>query len=313
MKPDSQPRVTVLLPVFNGMPHLRHAVESIQRQTYGNFRAMVFDDGSNDGTAAYLDSLNDPRFEIIHQENVGLAITLNRMIDLTDTKYIARMDADDISLPERFEKQVHFLDTHPEVAVVGARAGYVRGKHAAVSLGFGPARMTLSYSPPMANPPYWDPVQDKNILSHSSVMMRTHVLKSLGGYPNMVPGQDLALWHLMARGGHKLASLDEMLILFRISRSGISSNNLARQYHAWCYTDYQSRCLAGNENPVPLDEYIQKHPLSEIQLEELRAKAKIRNALADLLAGRVVGGAAALACQILRNPALVMRKIRSRL
>jgi glycosyltransferase involved in cell wall biosynthesis len=307
------PRVTVLLPVFNGMPHLRHAVESIQRQTLVDYRALVFDDGSKDGTAAYLDNLNDPRFEIIHQENAGLAATLNRMIALTDTEYIARMDADDISLPERFAKQVLFLDTHPEVAVVGTRAGYVRGRHAALSLGFGTARITLSYAPPMADAPYWDPLRDKNILSHSSVMMRTDVLKSVGGYPDIVPGQDLALWHLMARAGHKLASLDEMLILFRISRSGISSSNLARQYHAWCHTDYQSRCLAEGRVPIPLEEYVRNHPLSAMQLDELRAKAEIRNALADLLAGRVVRGAATLAWQALRNPALVTRKIRSRI
>lgn len=306
------PRITILLPVYNAMPHLRHAVESIQRQTLEDFKVLAFDDGSTDGSGAYLDTLKDSRFTVVHQENSGLAATLNRMIPLVETEYIARLDADDICMPQRLERQCAFLDDHPEVAAVGTRAGYVMGRTRAASFGIGSRRISLSYAPPTAHPPYWDPLTDGQILSHSSVMMRTGVLKEVGCYPDMVPGQDLALWHRMALAGHKLANLDEMLILFRVNRGGISGSNLARQYHAWSYTEYRSKCIQTGQAPLPLADYVESHPLSDLQIRELRSKALLRNALADVLAGRLLRGGAVLLLACFRNPSLVLAKIRGR-
>lgn len=306
-------RVTVLLAVYNGMPHLRHAIESIQCQTLSKFKVLVFDDGSTDGTAAYLDQVNDKRFHIVHQENVGLAVTLNRMIDLVETEFIARMDADDVCMPKRFEKQLNFLEQHPEVAVVGTRAGYVKGERSVASFKIARKIITLSYAPPTSNPPYWNPVADQQILNHSSVMMRTKELKELGGYPNMVPGQDLALWHRFHQSGRMLANIDEILILLRITKSGISGSNLARQYHSWCYTGYHSKCTLSGETPLSLEDYARTHPLPPQQLRFLEAKAALRNAMADILAGKWFAGTAGLMVAFVRCPSLVLSKLRRRL
>lgn len=307
------PRITVLLPVHNAMPWLAPAVESLMRQTCKDFTVLAVNDGSADDSGAYLDNIHDPRFKIIHQKNIGLAATLNRMIELVDTEYIARMDADDISLPDRLFKQSEFLDSHTEVAVVGTRGGYIRGRDRAAAIGLGSFKRTLSYAPPMAHPPYWNPLVDDGILIHSTVMMRTEHLKKVNGYPDMVPGQDLALWHRMAHAGMRLANMDEMLLLSRVARSGISSSNLTRQYHAWCYTSYHSQCLIRGENPMPLAEYAKTHPLPPNQLEFLEAKAALRNSMADILSGKWLIGTAGFVLAFIRCPSLVLSKISGRL
>lgn len=306
-------RITVLLPVHNAMPWLAPAVESLLSQTFKDFTVLAINDGSTDDSGDYLENIQDPRFKVVHQKNIGLAATLNRMIDMVETEYIARMDADDISLPDRLHKQSDFLDSHPEIAVVGTRGGYIRGRNQAAGIGFGRYRRPLSYAPPMADPPYWNPLEDDGILIHSTVMMRTEHLKKVGAYPDMVPGQDLALWHRMANAGMRLANMDEMLLLSRVARSGISSSNLTRQYHAWCYTAYHSKCVISGETPMSLGEYAKSHPLPPNQLSFLEAKAALRNSMADILAGKWLVGTVRFVLAFIRCPSLVLSKIRGRL
>jgi len=87
--------VTVLMTVFNGMPYLAEAVNSILRQTLSDFEFVIVDDGSTDGTADFLKSLEDPRISIIHQENRGTAAAANHGLENINTRFVARMDADD--------------------------------------------------------------------------------------------------------------------------------------------------------------------------------------------------------------------------
>jgi glycosyltransferase involved in cell wall biosynthesis len=307
------PRITVLLPVFNGMPHVRHAVASLLMQTFRDFILHIVNDGSTDETGSYLDCINDPRVKVTHQRNAGLAVTLNRMVDDADTEFLARMDADDICLPERFSRQVEFLDQHPDVAVVGTRQGYVRGKNSVASICLLGKIITPGYSPPMSDPPYWHPANDGQILVHSSVMMRTKIIQSVGGYPEIVPGQDLALWYRLAGHGQRMANLDEMLMLIRISPGGISSKNLARQYHTWCHIAESWKNERDGIPVVSLDEYVTSHPLTRQQLRELESKARLRNALALHFEGRNAQGLAGLLLVAWRDPKLIFEKLRSRL
>lgn len=307
------PRITVLLPVYNGMPHVRHAVDSLLAQTLQDFVLHIVDDGSTDGTATYLDTIDDPRVKITHQHNSGLAVTLNRMIAEADTEFLARMDADDVCLPERFSRQVDFLDHHPEVAVVGTRQGYVRGLNSMARFSIFGKTIIPSYSPPMSRPPYWHPADDGHILVHSSVMMRTSVIRSVGGYPEIVPGQDLALWYRLANHGHLMAHLNEILLLIRISPGGISSKNLARQYHTWCHISESWKRERDGLPIVSLDEYIAKHQLTQRQIGDLESKARLRNALALVLQGRRGKGMAEFTFLVLCNPRLILNKLRARL
>ena len=110
------PRISVVMSVYNNAPYLAHAIESILTQTLTDFEFLIVNDGSTDGSGDIIDRLaaEDARIKPMHQANAGLIVSLNRMIKEARAPLIARMDGDDVALPERFERQVAFLDAnHP--------------------------------------------------------------------------------------------------------------------------------------------------------------------------------------------------------
>lgn len=111
--------LTVLMPVYNAERFLKEAIDSILTQTFTAFEFLIIDDASTDGSAAIIQSYTDPRIRYIKNEtNQGISATLNRGIGLSSTEWIARMDADDISYPERLEKQFAFCRQHPDCALI---------------------------------------------------------------------------------------------------------------------------------------------------------------------------------------------------
>jgi hypothetical protein len=118
---NETPRVTVLMPVYNGEEFLREAVESILGQTFPDFELLVINDGSTDGSAEILRNMSDPRMRLVHNErNMGLIATLNRGFELAQGEYLARMDCDDVSRPERLARQVDYLDRNRAIGLCGA-------------------------------------------------------------------------------------------------------------------------------------------------------------------------------------------------
>src|SRR3989344_5299300 len=136
-----RPKISVIMSVYNGMPFLKEAVESILKQTYKDFEFIIVDDASTDGTWNYLKSIKDKqslrssqvaglkRIKLIkNSKNLGLAASLNKALKFAKGEYIARMDADDISLPKRFEKQIKFLLKNPSIDLCGTWANLVDAK-----------------------------------------------------------------------------------------------------------------------------------------------------------------------------------------
>ena len=112
--------ISVVMSVYNGEKYLREAIDSILSQTYQNFEFIVIDDCSSDNTSYILKSYTDARMQIIRNDrNLKLPASLNKGLKIAKGKYIARMDADDIAMPDRFAKQVEYLEEHSDVAVVG--------------------------------------------------------------------------------------------------------------------------------------------------------------------------------------------------
>lgn len=123
------PKISVIMPVYNSEKYLREAMDSILNQTFSDFEFIIIDDGSSDTSPEIVRSYDDPRIRFYQNEhNMGVAATLNRGLDLAVGEYIARMDSDDISLPERFEKQVKYMDGHMEVGVCGGAVYLFDGK-----------------------------------------------------------------------------------------------------------------------------------------------------------------------------------------
>jgi len=114
------PNISVVMPVYNGEKYLKEAIESILNQTYKDFEFIILNDGSTDKTEEIILSYDDPRIIYIkNEENLQIVKTLNKGIGFARGKYIARMDADDISLPERFEKQIGFMETNKDIKMCG--------------------------------------------------------------------------------------------------------------------------------------------------------------------------------------------------
>src|SRR3989338_5597380 len=114
------PKICVIMSVYNGLPYLKEAVKSILNQTYKNFEFIIVDDASRDKTWQFLKSLKDKRVKLIqNKKNLGLAASLNIAIRLAQGDFIARMDADDISLSNRFEEQIKYLTKHQEIDLCG--------------------------------------------------------------------------------------------------------------------------------------------------------------------------------------------------
>jgi glycosyltransferase involved in cell wall biosynthesis len=129
-------KITVLMSVFNGERFLRGAIESILSQTYKDFEFLIIDDGSTDASTNIIASYRDSRIRSLRSErNLGLAASLNQGLASSTGQYVARMDADDISLPNRLARQVGFMQTHPHVGACGTVGiSVIASRHSCASL-----------------------------------------------------------------------------------------------------------------------------------------------------------------------------------
>jgi glycosyltransferase involved in cell wall biosynthesis len=229
--------------VYNGDRFLGEAIESIFGQTFSDFEFVVVDDGSTDGSLELLERFarRDQRLRLVSRDNRGLAASLNQAIGLARGVLIARMDADDVSLPERFERQVAFLDAHPEVAVVGTAAQLL-----------GPAGPVQCYlRPPTTPTEVLRGLLEDNGPVHASVMFHKRAFDEVGGYREVYPAaQDRDLWLRIAER-HRLANLPQALLLYRLHRDQISVTRLERQVMSRLVAvrGYERR-LRGEADPI---------------------------------------------------------------
>lgn len=209
------PRVSVVLPVHNGMPFLPAAIGSILGQTFTDFELIVVDDGSTDETRRFLGSLHDPRVRVLSPSARGLANALNAGLATARGEYFARHDADDRSAPGRFDRQVALLDTRPEIAVVATCATYINALDHTVDDAW--TRVVRSQQDPAQTPEAIRTLMPLTCcLTHGSVMMRTAVIREAGGYdPATVPAEDYDLW-LRLLPAYQFAKISERLYDYRV-------------------------------------------------------------------------------------------------
>lgn len=216
------PRISVLLTVYNAEEYVADAVESILGQSYPDFELLIVDDGSTDGSLDRLRELaaRDARIRLESRPNTGLVPALNELLEVARGEYLARMDADDVSREDRFERQLAFLDAHPEVVCLGTATDQID------------ERSRLIRRPPLATTDH--AIQEEllsghNPLCHPTVMMRASVVRQVGGYdPASFPAEDLDLWLRMGEAG-RLANLPERLVCYRIYDRSISSRQQSEQ------------------------------------------------------------------------------------
>lgn len=203
------------MPVYNAAPYLREAMDSILCQTFNDFEFLIIDDGSTDASVEIIESYHDPR--IVHAKNtanLGLVATLNLGIDLARGEYIARMDSDDISLPERFAQQVGFMNAYPKVGACGTAYRY-----------FG--EVDREISPPTQSKQAFALLSSTSCLGHPTSMIRKSVLDNHGirYEPTYEGAEDYALWIRMGWVS-QLCSLPEMLLFYRWHSKNKSKTDL---------------------------------------------------------------------------------------
>jgi glycosyltransferase involved in cell wall biosynthesis len=215
------------MPVYNGEKYLAQAIDSIIHQTYSDFELLILDDGSNDSSPEIAEEYarSYACVRSVRLPHSGLVETLNTGIELTSAEYIARMDADDIALPERIGIQVAFLDSNPAIGVVGTNANVIDANG---------RRLGLSLTGPTTRQQFLRArgLNRAIALCHPTVMFRRALVASAGGYrKEFFPAEDLDLWNRLAETT-EIRCLEDVLLDYRLHSSAVTATSGQRSLKA---------------------------------------------------------------------------------
>jgi glycosyltransferase involved in cell wall biosynthesis len=245
---STPPVVSVLMPVYNGDRYLDEAVKSILSQTFEDFEFLITDDGSTDRSRQILESYaaQDQRIRLVSRENKGLIQTLNEMLEQARGEFLARMDADDVALPDRLAQQMEFLRQHPAVVCLGGALELIDPQ----------GRTVMTVSLPEQN----DEIQREllmghTVISHPCAMIRRTALVSIGGYDEaMLTVEDLDMLLRLGEAG-SLANLPSTVLKYRFHTNSVSAKNIVFQNamaEKACQQAWQRRGIAGHyDDPKP--------------------------------------------------------------
>ena len=271
---ENKPLISVLLPVYNCELYIQEAVDSILNQTYTNFELIIIDDCSTDATVSILKTYSDSRVNlIIKPENTGYTNSLNYGISIAKGDYIARMDGDDISLPERFEKQVEFLENNVDVVLCGTQYRIIG------------SNKTCNH------PLEHDEIKVKLIsgcyIAHPTVMFNKKFFKNnnLNYNPEMEPAEDYDLWSRVVFLG-KVANLNKVLLNYRVHQNQTSNIKFQKQLKitkeikiAMLEKIYKKQNFIYSNTSNSINELFKNHHY----LDELKSKNEINNVFSKSL------------------------------
>ncbi len=221
----NKPLISVVMAVYNAQAYLAEAIESILRQSVSDFEFLIIDDASSDGSIQIVEDFakSDPRIRLIsNPENLGLGASLQKGVEEAKGEFIARMDADDISLPKRFEKQLAYLDLHPEILALGGDHKLVdaQGKN------FG----ELIY-PKLPNRLRWNLLLGNGLIAtHPAALFRKEFFGRYGNYADLRAAQDFDLWsRTLFAQPFPIANISEMVLAYRQTDEMITKANRSQQ------------------------------------------------------------------------------------
>lgn len=229
--------------VRNGQPYLQEAAGSILNQTYTHFRFLILDNASTDESREIIRAFHDHRIDLVElPEDIGQTAALNRGLQMVDTPWVARMDADDVSLPQRLAFQMVYLERHPELVLMGTGARIINGK----------GEILRDRNVPVTDVDLrWLHYMGTSGLNHSSVVFSTEALAQAGGYPIQYRyAQDYALWCRLLDLG-QTANIPQPLVYIRYHGSNTTDFDRAEQEIRAILRQQLSRLFPG-EGEVPL-------------------------------------------------------------
>lgn len=214
--------VSIILPVYNAEEYVDECISNILVQTYRKFELIVINDGSTDNSMKIISSFKDERIKII-ENNHNFIESLNLGIKAANGEFIARMDADDIMLPNRLETQVKFMDTHPQIDICGSWAETFYAKKYVMKMPVGHKAIVSSL---LLN----------NILIHPTIIMRVSSISKFPEYPNLykanyIYAEDYKLWTEMSEAGYRFANIPKVLLKYRLSQKQVTYTKRKEMFH----------------------------------------------------------------------------------
>lgn len=205
------PLISVILPVYNASKFVAETINSILEQTFTDFELIIINDGSTDSSELIIQSFQDHRIIYVQQENKGVGYSIRKGCEMAKGKYIARIDADDICMPNRFKIQINYLEKNPDTVLVSSAVLYI--DYAGNEMG-----RSFPYS---SNWAILKKMKNSSTICHPAVMMQKKAYDLTGGYKNVQPFEDLFLWLSLSKYG-KLHNLKMPLIKYRILENSVS-------------------------------------------------------------------------------------------
>ena len=248
--------ISVVMPAYNAAEFIAPAIESILSQTYGEFELIVVDDGSTDNTLDVVQGYaeQDDRVQILKTYHRGYTRAINLGISESKYPWIARMDADDISLPERFAVQIDAIKSNPEVVVWSSYVYHINSKGEILSLSRLGATTEAEFHRRQAE------AVDVQCY-HPTVLFKKEIFMRAGGYnPNFEPAEDFELWDRMAQYGPVLA-IPQPLVLYRVHLQSVSMQRFFLQRLYIRYVTARRRERVKNNRELEFDEFFEKQQL----------------------------------------------------
>lgn len=213
------PSISIIMPVWNGEKYLAVAIDSLLAQTFTDFELLVVDDGSTDRTPEILRAYADPRLRVLWLDHAGIVVALNHGLSQARAEWIARLDADDLSLPRRLERQWQAVSGRPQAVLCHTAVTFFGDDN----LVMGESRLPRSRSFTALRLCYQSPIV------HSTVLFKKSVALAVGGYlPEERHAEDFSLWGRLLEQGEFIA-LTEKLVRFRWHAQSVSQKNLEVQ------------------------------------------------------------------------------------
>lgn len=251
------PAISVILPVYNGECYVQEAVESILAQTFTDFELIIINDGSTDGSGAILRALavRDPRIVLVERPNGGLVSALNEGIQRARAPIIARMDADDVAMPERFALQLARMSAEPGLGVLGSFIRIVDKT----------GRFIRQCDYPVNPEETVRFLEHGSPVAHPTVMMRKEAVIKVGGYRRaFLQAQDYDLWLRISEAGYAIANIPQPLLNYRMHSGNVSTVHREAQELATIVARLAHRCRKEGL-PDPVDD------VEEIRAELIQA------------------------------------------
>jgi hypothetical protein len=215
-------KCSIVMPAWNAADTIMRAIDSIQLQTLGAYECIIVDDGSDDNTREIVADVcrNDERFRLLHQPHSGIVPALNRGVGAANTELIVRMDADDMMVPDRLENQVLFMESSPDIDVLGGQMVCVLPD----------GRFVSKTDYPLTHDAIKEQMFHRNPLGHPATCYRKKAFESVNGYRGDGRAEDLLMWMDMMIAGFRFANMPEIVLRHTLSHDGDA------QYGEWVHS-----------------------------------------------------------------------------